>query len=450
MATTTVARTVARREIARRIAAQQLRIERAEKCNLLAVFVCMVMRASMITWSYLFSHQDASASCSRSIVEVPKRPPPPRRFKSPTACISGMVERMRKQMLESEPSSRGHWIEQLARLWERNGIYPRNSNLTSYEVSVDPGNDVGRGGYGMCVGGTFLGRFPVALKFLWDVEGDKSNDGALVDHGQRRLNREIQVWEVFNHPRILRFIGLYTEGDKTYMVSPYMQNGNACEYTRNHPGVNFLRVLLQVAEGLEYLHGLNAVHGDICGNNILVSASGDAYIADFGLSLVEGKSHPEDYSSSWHNGGNARWKAPELMAESDPCRSTMSDMFSFGRLILELTTGQKPFPEIKNEFIVMLKVWRGDHPQRPRGDDVIARGLNDEVWKLAQDCWQKNPRSRPTATEAVQRLKTALARCENRIHNSHTQTAWIVRSRWIRWGAPLLMIVAIDTLCRRL
>ncbi|KDQ16919.1 hypothetical protein BOTBODRAFT_220191 [Botryobasidium botryosum FD-172 SS1] len=305
----------------------------------------MVTRVSIVILSYLFSHWGASASCSQSAVEAPKRPPSPRPFRNPIIRITNMVTRVRKKMLNSEPSSREHYIEQLGRLWEYTKVYPRNDKLSSHEVSIELDNDIGRGGYGMCIGGVFLGRFPVALKVLWDdkrVELNESSHGlrgsALVDHGKRRLYREVQVWKGFNHPSILRFIGLYTQGDKTYMVSPYMQNGNARVYAKKHPGMNCLRVLLQVAEGLEYLHGLSAVHGDICANNILISAFGDACIADFGLSIVEGKSHPECYSNSWHNGGHVRWKAPELLVDNDACRSTMSDMFSFGRLILEASS----------------------------------------------------------------------------------------------------------------
>ncbi|KDQ16918.1 hypothetical protein BOTBODRAFT_129246 [Botryobasidium botryosum FD-172 SS1] len=275
-AATAAARAAARRDIARRVAIQQLRMERAERHNLFAIFICLVMRISMIILCYLFSHWGALTNFSKSNVKAKKRPLPLRLLKNPIIRISNMIARMRKRMLDSEPLLRGHYMEELARVWEHTKIYPRNDILSSFEVSIDPDNNIGRGGYGMCIGGTFLGRFPVALKLLWDpkeIESDECSNGqrsgtpTVVDHGKRRLYREVEIWKDLNHTRILPFIGLYVEGDKTYMVSPYMQNGNAREYARKHPGMNCLRILLQVAEGLEYLHGLNAVHGDICASS---------------------------------------------------------------------------------------------------------------------------------------------------------------------------------------
>lgn len=48
-------------------------------------------------------------------------------------------------------------------------------------------------------------------------------------------------------------------------VSPFMEKGNIREYLRDHPEVAILPLLLQIADGLEYLHSKDVVHGDIRG-----------------------------------------------------------------------------------------------------------------------------------------------------------------------------------------
>lgn len=48
-------------------------------------------------------------------------------------------------------------------------------------------------------------------------------------------------------------------------VSPFMEKGNVREYLRDHPEVAVLPILPQIADGLEYLHSKDVVHGDIRG-----------------------------------------------------------------------------------------------------------------------------------------------------------------------------------------
>lgn len=73
-------------------------------------------------------------------------------------------------------------------------------------------------------------------------------------------------------------------------------------------------------------------------NNILISNLGSALIADFGLSHEVAKDM-KGYSTEWYDSGNPRWKAPEILqAETldDALRTTMSDIYSFGRVIYEV------------------------------------------------------------------------------------------------------------------
>lgn len=74
-------------------------------------------------------------------------------------------------------------------------------------------------------------------------------------------------------------------------------------------------------------------------HNVLISDSGDAYIADFGLSEIFAEFEPDIYSSAWLNGGLPNFQSPELLCAIEGVtirRTTWSDIFSFGRLILEV------------------------------------------------------------------------------------------------------------------
>jgi len=218
------------------------------------------------------------------------------------------------------------------------------------------------------------------------------------------------AWTGLQHPNVLPFIGSVTLGSKLYIVSPWMENGDVLEYLRQYPERNRVKLLLQIAMGLEYLHTFDpvVVHGDLKGNNVLVSRNGDARIADFGLSyrLIE-NIDSEANSSAWYNAGNARWKAPELLrAESleEALRTTMSDMYAFGRVIFEVFTMKRPFAEVLYDTAVVAKVLDINLPVRPMDAEVISRGLDDRMWKFMKHCCDKHPSRRLLVQDAVSQL----------------------------------------------
>ncbi|KDQ21210.1 hypothetical protein BOTBODRAFT_99970, partial [Botryobasidium botryosum FD-172 SS1] len=151
---------------------------------------------------------------------------------------------------------------------------------------------------------------------------------------------EVHVWKRLRHRNILPLIGICHLDSVTYMVSPWMVNGNAFDYLKRVPKASRLRLLAQVASGLEYLHAFRptVVHGDLrsVSHNILISSTGDACIADFGLSEVVEEVSKYSQSTSWKNAGNWSFMAPELFGENPPPRSVETDVFSFGRVIFEV------------------------------------------------------------------------------------------------------------------
>ena len=93
--------------------------------------------------------------------------------------------------------------------------------------------------------------------------------------------------------------------------------------------------MYQSALGLEYLHKVGIVHGDLHARNILIDENGQARLTDFGLSLLADATPHGSYGSV-HGGGVFLYRSPEL---HDPERfglgssmrpTTLSDIFAFG------------------------------------------------------------------------------------------------------------------------
>lgn len=225
----------------------------------------------------------------------------------------------------------------------------------------------------------------------------------LEDHHEELLIRELQAArQVFlaGHPSILPFIGSASVGLQTAIVSLYMKNGNLLDFFKAHEGsgsIDKKKLILQVAEAVTHLHTVQLlVHGDLKCANVLVSDSGDALLADFGLStFVEKARTSATTAMNVRQMYTVRFAAPELLrdvaGQPDRLRSKtrQSDVYAFGMLVLEAITERPPWAGCE-DFAVMHWVCCGSHPSRP------ATGISQAWWNVCRSCWALEPEKRPS------------------------------------------------------
>ena len=100
--------------------------------------------------------------------------------------------------------------------------------------------------------------------------------------------------------------------------------------------------MIQILEGLGYLHHNGIVHCNLKAANILMTQSGEVKLSDFGISLyLRAIEHVDKGVSCMPN-----WAAPEVI-ELRPV-STKSDIWSLGCTIIELLTGRPPYGDVVN------------------------------------------------------------------------------------------------------
>ncbi|KAI5117621.1 hypothetical protein M0805_001264, partial [Coniferiporia weirii] len=149
----------------------------------------------------------------------------------------------------------------------------------------------------------------------------------------KKLKREISTWISLHHPNILKLHGmLYMNGNPIpCLVSDYMENGTAEKYIESAPEAGLIHLLQGAARGLSYIHGRSIVHGDIKGDNILVTKFGDALIGDFGLSRVVKLDGSMTVTTSDGNRGG-RWTAVEYFDYKNGPRAPAKagDVWSYG------------------------------------------------------------------------------------------------------------------------
>ncbi|TDL21774.1 kinase-like protein [Rickenella mellea] len=296
--------------------------------------------------------------------------------------------------------SRSRLARTLARLAKSSSCYPDCLILTTIRrTGTDP---VAGGGFADVWKGYFSEKC-VALKAL-RIYKQSVRESVL-----KEFTHEAVIWRQLKHPNILPFYGVFT-GDKDFdrlcLVSPWMDAGNVIDYLSVHADSNRLSLLLDVAQGLKYLHQFQPpiIHGDLKGANIFVSPLRTACLGDFGLARFRDSQESTLGATTGGTTGTLRWQAPELLnivEGASAHRSEQCDIYSFGCVCLELMTGKLPFSEIRLDGAVIMAIAKGQIPQRPI-ENVLERGLDDTLWALMEHCWKFDPALRPTIVQLVE------------------------------------------------
>src|SRR5437764_15177827 len=102
------------------------------------------------------------------------------------------------------------------------------------------------------------------------------------------------------------------------------------------PSDQVVEVGVQVCAGLDYAHEMKVIHRDIKPANIMITRQNVAKIMDFGISKSVG--------SMTHSGqvlGTPNYMAPEQVKGLE--LDARADLFSFGVVLYEMATGERPF-----------------------------------------------------------------------------------------------------------
>ncbi|KAF9781204.1 kinase-like domain-containing protein [Thelephora terrestris] len=274
--------------------------------------------------------------------------------------------------------------------------YPRvNSLAVSGDGPAGYGGsaDIWRGEVGGC---------PVAVKVI------RRYSTVPIARAREQFYQEVLVWERLTHPNILPFLGIDTEIFPLAMISVWMRHGNLREYLVCFPSASRLNLILDASKGLEYMHALGYVHGDLKSSNVLIDDNHSARLADFGSSAILPSSKPD--VSAFSNAFAVRWLAPELILPEEfgfsarVC-SKQSDVYALAMLMYEAFSGLFPFEGYRDEGVI-LQVISGARPDRPHVGP--ERGLTDGVWAMMQECWDSGDR-RWTISSIVSHLEWSIA-----------------------------------------
>jgi serine/threonine protein kinase len=133
-----------------------------------------------------------------------------------------------------------------------------------------------------------------------------------------------------------------------------------------------IQYLIDVAEGLEYVHKKGYLHRDMCPRNLMLNQDGGVKLIDFGLSIP----YTAEFCKPGNRTGTPNYMAPELIKRSRTDHRV--DVFALGVTAYELITGSLPWEKTESLQTLLLHLntpGRDPRERRPDLDKSIAQLL---------------------------------------------------------------------------
>ncbi len=270
------------------------------------------------------------------------------------------------------------------------------TKLGPYEI-LSP---IGSGGMGEVwkARDTRLGRI-VAIKVLRE---DFSSDREWLS----RFEKEARLASALNHPNIITIYQIGKAAGAPYIVMEFVEGRTLRKLlsARRLSLPEILTLAAQMASGLAKAHGAGITHRDVKPENIMISADGFVKILDFGLgkltppqlgtSSMTTLTHIELETKSGTIIGTVDYMSPEqARGENVDFRS---DQFSFGSVLYEMLTGERPFR--RDSAIQSLAAIIEDEPKLVTSS---APGVPESIVRILGRCLEKNRERRYLSTQEL-------------------------------------------------
>ncbi len=237
------------------------------------------------------------------------------------------------------------------------------------------------------MGSVYLARDPelhraVAIKTVRDLGLEEDRLASFLE----RFRNEARAAARLSHPAI---VAVYDVGEDEavgpYLVFEYVAGSTLKHILRGRgplPPADVVKLGRQLASALDTAHAAGVIHRDIKPDNILVSAAGDAKLADFGVARVPDAALTKEGQFL----GTPCYAAPETLDEAR--YGPHSDLFSFAAVLYEAVTAVRAFPG--DDAISVAHRVVNDDPEPPSAvakdgeipkevDRVLMRGLSKEA-----------------------------------------------------------------------
>jgi serine/threonine protein kinase len=267
---------------------------------------------------------------------------------------------------------------------------------------------------------TRLGR-EVALKVL---PPDRLGDA----ERRKRFLQEARAASALNHPHVVTFYDLAEAKGQIVLVMEYVPGKTLDQVIppKGLPLKSAVAYAIQIVDALAAAHAAGIVHRDLKPANVIVGDKGTVKLLDFGLAKLREPVDENPDAVRTHTGvvlGTFAYMSPE-QAEGNLVDGR-SDIFSFGCLLYEMLTGQRPFRGSSPASIVSAIL--RDEPPEP---GALRPDIPNELQKILRRCLRKDPAKR---CQHADDLKIALLEAQEEIETrQEPERPHIHQSRKVR------------------
>jgi serine/threonine protein kinase len=219
-----------------------------------------------------------------------------------------------------------------------------------------------------------------------------------LDHMLKRFEREAKSLAKLSHPHIVGVIDYGEHEGSPYLVMEYLPGGTLKQSVgKPIPWQEAARILLPIAQALEYAHEHNLVHRDIKPSNILLTDKGQPMLTDFGIAKILESDETATLTGTGVGIGTPEYMAPEQWTGQ---ATKQSDIYSLGVVLYEMVTGRKPYTADTPAAILLKQA--NDPLPRPR---AILPDLPENAERVLLKALARNPQDR---YESMQQFANAL------------------------------------------
>ena len=225
----------------------------------------------------------------------------------------------------------------------------------------------------------------------------------------RKFEEECRILSLARHPNVVQYLATYRDSDtRLPVLLMELCDESLCRFLERSPGPLPYHIQLNISHditlALVYLHSNGLTHRDLTGNNVLMIAGIWAKVTDFGMSKLA-RVNPRMTPITLCP-GNVQYMSPEAL-EEPPSYTDKLDVFSFGVLLVQITTRQFPNPgprlqviDVPNNPLFPEGTVRVPVPETQRRSAHLKLIAHTHPLKaVAISCLKSKERERPTAQQ---------------------------------------------------
>lgn len=240
----------------------------------------------------------------------------------------------------------------------------------------------------------------VAVKIIRVPDDDENEE--LGVRLENQFIREVNLLSRLHHQNVIKFVAACRQPPVFCIITEYLSEGSLRAYLHKLEDITdkekeylplekLIKMSLDIARGMEYIHSQGVIHRDLKPENILINKDFNLKIADFGIGCEEAYC---DFLAD--DPGTYRWMAPEMIKRKSYGRKV--DVYGFGLILWEMVAGTIPYKDMTPIQAAFAVVHKNLRPSIPTNCAPAMKALIEQ-------CWSTHPEKRPEFWQVVKVLE---------------------------------------------